>query len=240
MSETRSHETSIEIAAPIEAVWEAVSTAEGITSWFAPAAEVVPGVGGHVFVSWGQGMEGTMAITEWDPPRRIQTVEERDKPRSDCVEIKEESPSTPVRITLDYLLEARGGTTLFRIVHAGFAASAGWDDEYDSTRQGWAGMVRKLRHPGKPARTIQFTPIGVRALNGLRQGDPYAIDVAGRRLSGTILGIEPYYVYATVAEYDDALMALRTDGGVPSATLTLYGFDEERAGEVQRQLSETT
>lgn len=144
----------IEIAAAIEDVWDAISTADGITRWFAPTAEVVPGVGGHVFVSWGGEMQWTTPITVWDPPHHLQLLDERDKPRSDSGVIKADAPSTPVRVTIDYLLEGHGSTTVLRIVHAGFGASADWDDEFESTRHGWAQMTQNLRHaveghPGK-------------------------------------------------------------------------------------------
>ena len=39
---------------------------------------------------------------------------------------------------IDYFIESRGGTTVLRLVHSGFDASADFDAEYESTGYGWA------------------------------------------------------------------------------------------------------
>ena len=62
---TRSHETLIEINAPPDVVWKAIAEAEGITRWFVPFARVEPGVGGTIWLSWGEGIEGTETIEVW-------------------------------------------------------------------------------------------------------------------------------------------------------------------------------
>ena len=51
---TRQHELEIEMNATAERVWQALSTAEGIASWFAPVTRVEPGVGGSVFLTMGR------------------------------------------------------------------------------------------------------------------------------------------------------------------------------------------
>ena len=53
----RAHETRIEIDAPIEEVWKALTDATEIARWFAPKMSVEPGVGGTVIADWGPGIE---------------------------------------------------------------------------------------------------------------------------------------------------------------------------------------
>ena len=76
----RKHEIEIEIAAPASEVWKALTTAEGIASWFAPGAAVEPGAGGKMTISWGEGMEFTTRIAIWEPERHLQTASDRPEP----------------------------------------------------------------------------------------------------------------------------------------------------------------
>jgi uncharacterized protein YndB with AHSA1/START domain len=153
----------IEVDAPIEKVWEAVATGEGLTRWYPLEAKVTPGVGGTMTVSWGEGMEGTQRITVWDPPRRYQIY--GDAPGAPVPEVSDQvsfeqwlakNPTTMGPSVLDIILEARGGKTLVRLVHSGFVSGAQWEEEYwDSLEQGWpfmlAGLFHYLKyHPGKP------------------------------------------------------------------------------------------
>jgi uncharacterized protein YndB with AHSA1/START domain len=122
----------IEIAAAVEDVWQAVSTAEGFTSWFAPEAGVKPGAGGEVFVKWGEGMEGTQRIEIWEPNRHLRIVGDRPEPAPPSV--------------VDYLLEGRGGTTVLRMVHSGFGETADFNSEYDATGTAWPLFLKIMKH----------------------------------------------------------------------------------------------
>ena len=74
----RQHETAIEIDAPIEEVWKAITDAAAMARWFAPKMTVEPGVGGFVIADWGQGIEWKTTIEIWEPNRRLRLVETRD------------------------------------------------------------------------------------------------------------------------------------------------------------------
>ena len=126
---TRAIERTVEIDAPVEAVWKAISEGEELAKWFALDARVKPGVGGEVWLSW-PGMEGASPISVWEPGKRLQTREEHG----------------PVLMTVDWHLEAKGGKTILRLVHSGFGADAAWDDQYDDTSRGWAVFVGNLKH----------------------------------------------------------------------------------------------
>lgn len=130
--ETRQHELEIEMNATPERVWQALSTAEGIASWFAPVTRVEPGVGGSVFVQWGGGMEGSQRIEAWEPERHLRLANDR----------AEGAPPSVV----NYFLEGKGGSTVLRLVHSGFGPGASFDDEYEATGSAWPVFLKMMKH----------------------------------------------------------------------------------------------
>jgi len=123
----------IEVAAPVEAVWKALTDAEVLARWFPLEARVTPGEGGEMFLSWGPGCEGSGRIEVWEPGRRLRWVES--------------APGGGQPIVIEWILEARGGKTLVRVVDSGFYSGAGWENEYfDSKDYGWTFMLLNLRH----------------------------------------------------------------------------------------------
>jgi uncharacterized protein YndB with AHSA1/START domain len=127
----RQLEMEIEMDATVEQVWEAVSTSQGIASWFAPDVKVEPGVGGSVSVSMGPGMEATSKIEVWEPNQHIQIMMDR----------SEGKPPSFV----DYYVEGRGGSTVMRLVHSGFE-SASFDGEFESYGRGWPMYLQVMKH----------------------------------------------------------------------------------------------
>jgi uncharacterized protein YndB with AHSA1/START domain len=120
----------VEIAADAAEVWRAVSTGEGIASWFAPIARVEPGK--SIYIKWVEGMEGSPRIEIWEPEKQLRTVSDRPAPAPPGV--------------IDYLIEGKGGETVMRLVHSGFESTANFDDEYNSTRSAWPVFLQMLKH----------------------------------------------------------------------------------------------
>jgi len=135
--ETRKHETTIDLPADADRVWQCLVEAEHLTNWFPPNAQVEPGVGGALRMSWsGSNWGESGRITIWEPGRHLAVA-------SDTAWGGPE----PIPVTHEYILEARdGGQTRLRLVHSGFAAESEWDDIFDGTRRGWAFELRGLRH----------------------------------------------------------------------------------------------
>ena len=52
----------IEIAAPVDEVWKALTDPQELTKWFPLEARITPGVGGSLFLSWGPAWEGETQI----------------------------------------------------------------------------------------------------------------------------------------------------------------------------------
>jgi uncharacterized protein YndB with AHSA1/START domain len=128
----RNHDMEIEIDATAGQVWEAVSTSQGFASWFAPVAEVTPGPGGSVFLSWGPGMEDRQRIEAWEPNRHLQIAQPRAK-------------GGPPNV-VDYSIEERGGKTVMRLVHSGFESTPDLDAEFESTGDAWRVFLKMMKH----------------------------------------------------------------------------------------------
>jgi len=127
------------VQAPPDVVWRALTDAQELARWFPVEARVEPGVGGSLWLSWGEGASGEAPITAWEPSRRLQWTEDRG----------------PVKLAVDFHLEPRGGGTLVRLVQSGFGEGPEWDAEFHMTEGGWSYFLEHLRwylerHRGVP------------------------------------------------------------------------------------------
>lgn len=233
-------ETSVEINAPADAVWKALTDAKELSNWFPPFAEVKPGVGGHIRVVWDEKQDWTSPIGAWEPNKHLQVVWCEATPAEKAEQAKKDGFYTPFRIAVDYHIEDRGGRTVLRIVHSGFSTDAAWDGQYDGTRRGWAFELRGLKHylehhRGTPRVVVQakctcgdtpvaeawqrlMSPQAMLAegdLAGCGAGDRYAIVTAdGDRLEGEVRIFGPPEDFcATVENLNDAFLRLRLDAG---------------------------
>lgn len=146
-------ERQIEIAASPEAVWTALTTPEGLENWFPLKAEVTPGVGGSVWMSWGEDwVSGSATITAWEPNE----------------ELAMEAPMLaggPPTVTR-FLIRGEGGVTRLRLVHSGFSTDAKFDEEFDSIRTGWEFELGGLKlylekHAGEKREVVvRRRPVG--------------------------------------------------------------------------------
>ena len=240
--ETRSIEKSVTINAPADAVWRALSDARELERWFPLRADVTPGVGGRIWVSWGQGSEGASTIAVWEPNRRLGTVDTF--PGAD---------GAPVRVAVDYYIESQqGGTTVVRLVHSGFSADAAWDEMYDAMDNGWAYFLFNLRHylerhPGKPRTMVwERRPLSrpradvweelTRAL-----GEPPSLPfLPGPAPVEVLLSRPPNHLSALLPSIDDGLLLMELEQGGDRWHLGLwistYGIAAERTEAMQHAL----
>ncbi len=141
----RSHETVIYIKATPEQVFRAITEPEWIAKWFAPYARVDARVGGEYLIAWSPAMEGVPSIiTALDPYTHFGVVKERSFAYSG--QGKPVETGVARKIAVDYYIDAIGdGMTRLRLVQSGFGDEAPWDDEFTSTKSGWAMFVQKLK-----------------------------------------------------------------------------------------------
>lgn len=127
----RSVEVSVEVPGTPEAVWQAIATGPGISSWFVPS-EVEEREGGRAVSHFSP--DGTMdsagTVIAWQPPRRFVV----------------ESTQGPLTVADEWTVEAHnGGTCVVRVVHSWFADTDDWDAQYEMAEAGWPAFFRILR-----------------------------------------------------------------------------------------------
>lgn len=258
---TRSIERELEIAAPLDAVWRALTEAEELIRWFPLEAQVTPGPGGLVRLGWGDMYQWDHRIKIWEPGRRLQWSYGHSTPTDAPVATEQGAPA--VEIVIDFYLEARDGGTYLRLVHSGFSSDASWNNEYDGVRRGWRYELSSLRHylerhPGVARRVVWAKKavvmsveevwetlmsgdgfLGEGGLAGLRPGVPYSLRTAGGEGFSGIVGTfsPPFEFSGTVENLADSLLriAVHTDQPEPVAILWLatYALSQARVDELQ-------
>lgn len=235
---TRSAEGRVSIQSTSERVWQALTDARELERWFPLDAQVQPGAGGTIFMSWRNEFAGEMKILVWDPPRHLRTSWSFGEGEH------------PAQVT-DYLIEARGGATVLRVVTSGFPTDASWDGWVEGTKRGWAFELRSLkhyleRHAGAP-RHVAY----------VRRRVPLGREEAWRRLStdarlarlltaGTAFDDHPGSQRAAVVDDPaDGIVRVSIEPGGPGSPdhevvlwLSAWGDQERRVEELRREWSE--
>lgn len=122
---------------PVERVWAALTTAEGLSQWFGSVAEIDLRPGGRAYFRWDDLDEESVAtITLVDPPHRLAF--------SWPIEglAGEDAPQTLVTFTLEPVAE---GTRL-RLVESGFTQAAAdvARAAHEANSQGWTAELGDL------------------------------------------------------------------------------------------------
>lgn len=229
----RSVERTIEIQAPVDAVWKALTDAAELTRWFPLEASVTPGVGGTIRLRWDDVYDSEGRIELWEPGRRLRA----------------QFPHTgSAWLVTDYHLEGRGGSTVLRVVTSGFGEGADWDVQYDGVGSGWDFELRQLRHylerhAGRDrrvalARGRTTQPIvevwrrltgpdgwfGPEGLEDLRPGAPYrARTVTGHDLAGVVETWRPPRQFSgSVDAWNHAFFRVELEGADGAADVWLW------------------
>ena len=261
---TRAIELEVEIDAPAESVWKAISEGEEIRRWFAPEARVTPGVGGAIWLSWGEGVEGEGAIDIWEPERRLRWLETWGS-EGETEEETDDSPGV-TQTAVDFHIENRGGSTVVRLVHSGFSASAEWDEYFDATVAGWTYFLWNLgfyleHHFGVPRtmiserrQTTRFfedvwskllgpSGLAVGGLETLASGDRLALTVGDRSFAGDVSYVRyPRNLAGTLPELNDGLFFVEMepsgdDGWSCGVWISAYGVAADETEALQDQLT---
>ena len=219
----------IEIAAAPGEVWQALTDARELTRWFPVEARVEPGLGGSIWLSWGEGAGGEAPITAWEPGRRLEWTETRG----------------PIKLAVDFHLEARGGGTVVRLVQSGFGDGPEWDDEFHMVTGGWAYFMTHLKWYLERHRGLQRDLISFREKVTLPRDDVFGRLVAiANNLDATPFVNSPASGQAgfTIASLNDAILFVEIEPGQDSCRggfwLSTYGLGEQLA-QVRDQFTTT-
>jgi uncharacterized protein YndB with AHSA1/START domain len=121
----------IELPGPVERAWRCVGDVEGLTNWYSPEAEVVPGEGGRIRTRWNEDFDFDETILRWEPPYLLRT---------------QWGGSAGLPTTLEIQLSESVTGTRLQLVHSGIGRGQEWDYFLDSVTRGWAFELRALRH----------------------------------------------------------------------------------------------
>lgn len=238
-SDERTVDQTIEIAAPPDAVWRALTDADELVRWFPLEARVQPEAGGTVWMRWNDQYQGASRIEVWEPGTHLRIAFPLDGPGA---------------VVTDYYLRGSGGRTTLRVVTSGFGDGTSWDDFFDGVRFGWTAELCGLRHYLERHRGEDRRVVWIRvpyradradAWRGLvgpagwqvpaagapmAAGQGYALqDASGSRLTGTTRVWEPPALFVgTVDRWNDALLRIETwrAPALVSVWLSAYGVGE--------------
>lgn len=129
-------ERTLELAHPPKAVWAAITTAEGLGTWFGNQATIDLRPGGAASMSWTDGGSATMRVERVEEPTvfgftwKIYGLPEDD----------------PRRTYVEFTLEPVGDGTRLTVVETGFAQLT--DDAhraaFDGNTEGWLRELDEL------------------------------------------------------------------------------------------------
>jgi uncharacterized protein YndB with AHSA1/START domain len=255
VAETRDIELSIEIEAPADAVWRAISEGERVANWFAPIASGETGPGGHLKVSWGGDAAWTSWVTAWEPPHRLRLADE----------LPEEATDQGAAMAYEYRIEDRDGTTLLTLVNSGLSTDPSWDETVHMMTNGWRFFIWNLkhyleRHPAVARIMISERPwvTGTRAevwdailgADGLgdvpaRTGDRFNLRLdGGEILEGTVVLCDRPWAFAgRVTSLNDGILHVEMEGSGDrwkmGVWLSTYGLEKERCKKIGTALAQT-
>jgi uncharacterized protein YndB with AHSA1/START domain len=129
-------ERTVRVDRPLERVWAAITTAEGLGTWFGNSAEVDLRVGGTVKLTWTSGDAAELRIERVEPQTtfaytwRINGLPEHD----------------PRRTYVEFTLTPDESGTTVTVVETGFAQLDADEARkaVESNTQGWASELDEL------------------------------------------------------------------------------------------------
>ena len=238
----RAFEMEIDIDAPADEVWRALSDAEELTRWFPLEASVQPGRGGTMTWTWEQPW--MTRIDRWDPPRRLRLIQADEQPLDVDGRPIETGRAVPARIGIEFTLETMHGKTRLRLVHSGFGPGAEWDDEVEGISLGWQFELRSLRHYlqrhhgrdrhvgwARASSPLSIDDTWARlvgpdgfSVGGATAGQPYQLDTpTADHFSGTTeLAIPRREFFGTVRELDDGVFRVSSYPAAGQVGVTVW------------------
>lgn len=143
MAQERALTKEVIVPAPIDAVWQAWTTRDGIVSFFAPDAEIEPRVGGAFHVHMDPlaqpGLKGademrymalqppTMLSFDWNAPPHL-------------AQVRQQRTFVVVR-----LKDIDGKSTKVSLHHTGWGDGGEWDQTYTYFDRAWGNILGNLK-----------------------------------------------------------------------------------------------
>ncbi|MBJ3786716.1 SRPBCC family protein [Devosia sediminis] len=230
-SDARQVVVDITIAAPIEAVWEALRDPKLIKTWFGWDAPSLADEIKFIFIDHATPDEARRVVQfgEWEGS-------------SDAIELTQ-----------------TGGGTRLRLMRSG-GAPLDWDGVYEDIREGWVNFFQQLRlalelHEGEGRRTIYLSgaakpgvgePSAELGLDGpiaYKAGRPYTASLApGLNARGLVWYTTHYQTGLVVEQFGNGLIVVSDMGVSPkrpngggSVLITTYGLSDSEFATLETQ-----
>ena len=129
-------ERTVQLNHPPERVWAALTTAEGLGTWFGNSAEVDLRVGGQAKLRWDSGDTATLNFERVEPPHVLgYTWGLYGLPADD-----------PRRTYVEFTLEPSGAGTTLTMVESGFAQlpDESYKKAFSGNTEGWTHELGEL------------------------------------------------------------------------------------------------
>ena len=237
-------ELTFELPGTPEQVWQAIATADGISSWFL-LTDLDEHEGGKIVTHMGEDSSpGT--VTGWEPPRRLAYEE------PEWARLAQHDGAQVTPLATEFLVEARsGGTCVVRVVTSAFGTGADWEREFfEDMEKGWVPFFDRLRlyvrhFAGQRAAILEANrtvsapaaPVfaAMRESLGARESGQV---VSERGLSGQVerIGKEDLLIHVTdpVPGYV-GFVAFGMPDGTTSATIHGHLFSDDASPFVERE-----
>jgi len=137
---------SVDLPAPRDRVWEALTTAAGLSSWLCLRARVELEIGGAYELFWDADeshpeLDSTLgcSVLSVDAPRLLEFTWRGSEAVADVMNVPGE-PQTQVKVELRPTLD---GTRL-ELTHSGWSDGPGWDRARAWFERAWGGALQAL------------------------------------------------------------------------------------------------
>src|SRR6476469_6997248 len=130
-------ERTLHLPHPPERVWAALTTAEGLGTWFGNRAEIDLRVGGQAKLAWDSGDTATLTIERLEPPHVFAYT----------WPVYGLSDDDPRRTRVEFTLVPTSGGTTLTMIETGFAQLPDASDHkvaYAGNTEGWTSELGEL------------------------------------------------------------------------------------------------
>jgi len=133
-------ELAVEVPGTPEQVWQAIATANGISSWLLPT-DLEERVGGTIVRHMGETSSSTGTVTALDAPRRFAYVE------PEWAELTGHPGANVTPLATEFVVEAQSGSScVVRVVSSAFGTGAEWERELFTMMEAmWVPLFEDLR-----------------------------------------------------------------------------------------------
>ncbi len=248
---------SVEIEAPPEKVWQALTEPDRLQSWFPLKSGGEARLGGKILLSWGSDCEWETNVTAWEPGRHVQWMDM----------LPDDAEPGAILPVVDWHLETRHGKTVVRLVQAGFDPNSDWQDYYDALRRGWTYFLDLLvsyvehhfdrgrqmvwrRAPTLVPRSQLWTGLlgalglGMTAVEGVeRAGQWIDLQLGEGKVKAEVRFAEAPHVFAArIPELNQASLFIELEPGGDQPTcgvwLSTYGLPDEKLRSLENGLDQ--